>query len=303
MKRKVLSVVLVLILVLGVVPMSAFAATQEYVTGIWIIFSDGEGASIEVADLVYDGTPLREFTVTLTSEDGDIEVDVAGGLGMAMFISEQLALPDNEFELIGFPVPDGFEVDRIVSVQFGPVISFFVNLSQVDALVVEDDEDEDEDEYAGEEEYADEDSDEADEDEDANGEDEDDEDTDYDEDETDVPFLRFVIGSADYTVNGEPRVADAPIFIDAVYNRTMVPLRNVAQAMGADVYWQSNTRWAVITLHGHVMTLAVDESLPGGFGMPAIINGRTFVPVAFVAEVFSLTPVWDGANMAAHLYQ
>ena len=323
MKRKVLSVVLVLILALSVMPMSVLAA-EEYVTGVWIIFSDGEGGSIEVADLTYGGEPLREFTVTLTSQDGSIQVDVAGGIGMAMFVSAQLAIPANEFEVSGFPVPDGFAVDEIVSVQFGPVISFFINVSEayVEAFVVEDNDDEDPEEYTAE--YSDEaeDGGEAEDDTEAEDtyEDVDDEDIvadeDYDADEaedagiyeddedvSEVPFLRFVIGSADYTVNGVPHVADAPVFIDEVYNRTMVPLRNVAQAMGAEVYWQSRTRWAVITLHGHARSLAVDESLPGGYGMPVIINGRTFVPLAFVAEMFNLTPVWDGVNRAVYLYQ
>ena len=53
------------------------------------------------------------------------------------------------------------------------------------------------------------------------------------------------IGSTDATVNGQPQTLDSPPFVEG--SRTLVPLRFVAQALGANVDWNNNTSTVTIT--------------------------------------------------------
>lgn len=53
------------------------------------------------------------------------------------------------------------------------------------------------------------------------------------------------IGSTNATVNGQPQSLDSPPFVQGA--RTLVPLRFVAQALGANVDWNNNTSTVTIT--------------------------------------------------------
>jgi len=54
------------------------------------------------------------------------------------------------------------------------------------------------------------------------------------------------IGSNQATVNGQPQTLDSPPFVEG--SRTLVPLRFVAQALGASVDWNNNT--STVTIRG-----------------------------------------------------
>jgi hypothetical protein len=53
------------------------------------------------------------------------------------------------------------------------------------------------------------------------------------------------IGSTNATINGQPQILDSPPFVEG--NRTLVPLRFVAQALGAHVDWNNSTSTVYIT--------------------------------------------------------
>ncbi|HTU71161.1 MAG TPA: copper amine oxidase N-terminal domain-containing protein [Candidatus Baltobacteraceae bacterium] len=58
------------------------------------------------------------------------------------------------------------------------------------------------------------------------------------------------IGSTQATVNGQPETLDSPPFIENA--TTLVPLRFIAQALGASVNWNNNTSTvAIYSAHGH----------------------------------------------------
>ncbi|HTZ54936.1 MAG TPA: copper amine oxidase N-terminal domain-containing protein [Candidatus Acidoferrum sp.] len=57
------------------------------------------------------------------------------------------------------------------------------------------------------------------------------------------------IGSTNATVNGQSQTLDSPPFVEG--SRTLVPLRFVAQALGANVDWNNNTSTVTITGSGH----------------------------------------------------
>ncbi len=115
--------------------------------------------------------------------------------------------------------------------------------------------------------------------------------------------LELQIGNPTPKVNGvfsEP-LEVAPFIKDG---RTMVPLRFIAEAFGAQVEWIPETKGINITLslksvvttiglqvgnptaivNGQVVTLDV---------APVIVNGRTFVPLRFVAEAFGAKVDWN----------
>jgi len=109
-------------------------------------------------------------------------------------------------------------------------------------------------------------------------------------------IMRFVIGQYAYTQNGINQVSDAAPFI--VDDRTMIPLRLIAEAMGANVNWDGSTQTATITQGTTIITLVIGQPLPNDLGIPIIRNERTFVPLRFVAEALGADIEWDGATQS-----
>ena len=76
-------------------------------------------------------------------------------------------------------------------------------------------------------------------------------------------------------------------------DRTMVPIRFVAEAMGAEVEWIDETRTVIIEKDGTHLQLQIDVPLPDGMGTPVIVANRTFVPVRYVTEMLGANVRWD----------
>jgi hypothetical protein len=106
--------------------------------------------------------------------------------------------------------------------------------------------------------------------------------------------LGFNIGNTGYRVGGDQRFMDvAPIIVE---NRTLMPIRFVAEAIGAAVGWEPEARKVTVTLglrmielwignplariNGKVMP--IDPSNPAV--LPFISGDRTYIPLRFVAE-------------------
>lgn len=82
-------------------------------------------------------------------------------------------------------------------------------------------------------------------------------------------------------------------------DRTMVPLRFLAEEMGATVGYNDQTRGITITLGETVMELLVDQTAYSLNGTPyemdcpaEIFEDRTFVPVRFVSEALGKSVFW-----------
>jgi hypothetical protein len=114
--------------------------------------------------------------------------------------------------------------------------------------------------------------------------------------------IRFNIDNTLYTINGRYHQSDVAPFIDPSYNRTMVPIRVVAEALGAQVDWDSETRTAIIIL-GRTIFLPADDPLPGGdMGRVIFRYDRILVPIRYVAQELGAGVRWDGENNAAYIY-
>ena len=103
------------------------------------------------------------------------------------------------------------------------------------------------------------------------------------------------------TLNGEKIKFDQPPVL--YRDRTMVPLRAIFEALGADVSWAEDIQTAYGKKDGITVSATIgntnifknDETIP--FDVPSIIvNGRTLVPSRAVAESFGCKVAWDGAT-------
>lgn len=83
-------------------------------------------------------------------------------------------------------------------------------------------------------------------------------------------------------------------------DRTLVPARGIAEALGGQVRWDDTLRQVYITLHDTHILLTIDSItavVNGGeveLDAPArIIGGSTLVPARFVAEALGVTVYFD----------
>jgi len=113
-------------------------------------------------------------------------------------------------------------------------------------------------------------------------------------------------GSIHITVDGNLLfLQQPPILRD---RSTLVPLRAVAEALGALVCYDAATRSITLQLGDRHIELAIDDSLVLVNGAreylsspPIVVDDLTYVPVRFVAEAFGFSVDWDAAENAVSL--
>jgi len=100
-------------------------------------------------------------------------------------------------------------------------------------------------------------------------------------------------------VNGETITPEVPPQI--INNRTMVPIRFIAEALGNTVEWDKDKRIVLVDSSSNKIDESVDPTIRlfvAGKEItpdvpPQIINGRAMVPVRFVAEALGAEVGWD----------
>lgn len=112
------------------------------------------------------------------------------------------------------------------------------------------------------------------------------------------------IDNPQITINNESKNIDdnntAPTIING---RTFIPIRALMEAFNGEVQWDNATRTATLTYNNNEVKLTVD-STTAYFNnnsvtldvAPVIINGRTMLPVRFVAESFGFNVNWNSEN-------
>ncbi len=107
-------------------------------------------------------------------------------------------------------------------------------------------------------------------------------------------------GGPDLTIhlNGQPLEGDVPPYIDANF-RTMVAARFFAEALGGNVAWDGEARRVEITRGSTLIQLFIDEEISLVNGeeremdtVAVIKDGRTMVPLRFLAETFGMKVTW-----------
>jgi sugar lactone lactonase YvrE len=113
------------------------------------------------------------------------------------------------------------------------------------------------------------------------------------------------IGNQTASVNDEDVVLEAAPYIKN--GRTMVPIRFIAESLGAEVGWDNTTKSITIEKEGIVISLQIGnveayiekEDVIGRERItleapPEIVSARTFVPLRFVSEAFGASLDWNG---------
>lgn len=95
-------------------------------------------------------------------------------------------------------------------------------------------------------------------------------------------------------VNGISKPIDVPPTI--INNRTMVPLRFIGEALGAEVNWIAETQTVIFRLNGKELEMVINQPSPGMDTPPTIIKGRTFVPLRFISESLGADVTWYPSN-------
>jgi len=118
--------------------------------------------------------------------------------------------------------------------------------------------------------------------------------------------LEFFIGKSGYSLNGAAAAMDAtPLSREG---RTLLPIRFVTEAIGAEIKWSAAEGKVQILQDGTAIELwigknqaringlavPIDGSNPAV--MPLLINGRTMMPLRFIAENLGCEVEWIGAN-------
>ena len=108
--------------------------------------------------------------------------------------------------------------------------------------------------------------------------------------------------SADIAVqlDGQPlATSTAPVQMNG---RTLVPLRDIFEALGAQVNWNAAAQTILATRGTTQIGLAINNRTASVNGAPVtldqaatLVNGRTFVPLRFVAEATGAQVDWNGA--------
>ncbi|MDD4028735.1 MAG: copper amine oxidase N-terminal domain-containing protein [Caldisericia bacterium] len=107
-------------------------------------------------------------------------------------------------------------------------------------------------------------------------------------------------------VNDKVQTLDAAPFI--LNSRTVVPLRFIGEALGAEIGWDNNQRMVSYKLGDEILYFWIDKKevkvVIGPYfaktipleAAPVIRSGRTFVPVRVVSELLGAKVGWDGTT-------
>ncbi|HZG54888.1 copper amine oxidase N-terminal domain-containing protein [Paenibacillus sp.] len=106
----------------------------------------------------------------------------------------------------------------------------------------------------------------------------------------------FAIGSNELTVDGKTVTVDAASYVNPQTNRTLVPTRFIAEAIGAAVDYAAETQTVTIVKAGQTIELKLGSDVVVKDGVAqetkleqtvvANAEGRSFIPLRAVAELF-----------------
>lgn len=106
--------------------------------------------------------------------------------------------------------------------------------------------------------------------------------------------IKLQIGSRIVNVDNEAVIYDAAPVIRN--DRTLVPIRIITEALGGKVDWNGAAKEVTLSINDKEIKMTIGKMLEKYGVAPVIIDGRTFVPVRFVADELGANVVWDDAT-------
>lgn len=114
-------------------------------------------------------------------------------------------------------------------------------------------------------------------------------------------IVEMTIGQSSYRINDSEQIMDVAPYIKA--SRTRLPVRFVAEALGANVSWNGNTKEVTIVGEDNttlVLTIGSNVMQNNGANTqmdvgPEITSSRTMLPIRWVAEALGATVDWNEA--------
>lgn len=106
--------------------------------------------------------------------------------------------------------------------------------------------------------------------------------------------IKMQIGNKNIDVNGKTITNDAAPIIRN--DRTLIPIRFITESLGGKVDWNGVTKEVTLTIDGKEIKMTIGKTLEKYGVAPIIIDGRTFVPVRFVADELGAAVAWDDAT-------
>ncbi len=113
--------------------------------------------------------------------------------------------------------------------------------------------------------------------------------------------IRLVVNNNDITSFASPIIEN---------DRTLVPVRFIAEEIGATVYWDGINRTVTIKKDGKSILLFIDSYLISYNNnqshmisdvAPKIINDRTYVPVRLISNVFGIGVSWNSETRTVYI--
>ena len=96
-----------------------------------------------------------------------------------------------------------------------------------------------------------------------------------------------------------------PIIVD---DRTLVPVRFIAESLGMDVGYNDSTRTVTLSGNGYIVNMTLDKSeytindIPFEMDVPAqVVNDRTLIPLRVIAESIGKKVEWDADNRLIYI--
>ncbi len=126
-------------------------------------------------------------------------------------------------------------------------------------------------------------------------------------------ILKLQIGNKTVYVNDKPVLIEAAPFVDKNSGRTLVPIRIVAESVGAEIGWEGTERKITLIQGDTIIELWIGKPIAEVNDVPTpidvnapnlspmVVNGRTVLPLRFVAENLGCAIGWDGATQTITL--
>lgn len=125
-----------------------------------------------------------------------------------------------------------------------------------------------------------------------------------------MPGAAFAAEEINVLVNGKAVGFDVPP--TQINGTTLVPIRAISEALEAEVKWDPATQKITLSRQGILNELTVNKTaaykIKDGITStvtlavpPALINGKVFVPVRYIAESFDIAVAWDAKTQTVFI--